>query len=76
MNFPPGIDIELPPIAKSRMWKDTLNTFDELISDIIIYICYGIAILCGFKFIIYIINGFTTKSYMGPQSLDDSSFIR
>jgi hypothetical protein len=76
MNFPAGIDIELPPLAKARFWKDTFIFLDECIKDIILYLCYGIAILCGFKFIIYIVNGFTTKSYMGPQSLDDSSFIR
>jgi hypothetical protein len=76
MNFPAGIDIELPPLAKTRVWKDTFNFLDEFIKDIILYLCYGIAILCGFKFIIYIVNGFTTKSYLGPQSLDDSSFIR
>lgn len=76
MNFPPGIDIELPPLAKLRIWKDTLTFIDEFIKDIILYLSYGIAILCGFKFIIYIINGFTTKSNMGPQYMDDSSFIR
>jgi hypothetical protein len=76
MNFPAGIDIELPPSVKPRMFKDTLVFLDEFIKDIILYLSYGIAILCGFKFIIYIVNGFTTKSYMGPQSMDDSSFIR
>jgi hypothetical protein len=76
MNLPPGIDIELPPLAKARIWKDTLSALDEMINDFIIYICYGIALLCGFKFIIYIVNGFTTKSYMGTSTLDDSSFIR
>jgi hypothetical protein len=76
MNLPPGIDIELPPLAKARIWKDTLSALDEMINDFIIYICYGIALLCGFKFIIYIVNGFTTKPHMGPSTLDDSSFIR
>ncbi len=76
MNFSSGIDIELPPPAKTRMWKDIFSSLDKLIEDIIIYISYIIAVLCGFKFIIYIVNGFTTKSYMGPQSMDDSSFIR
>lgn len=74
MNIPPQIDIELPPLAKKRIFTDILKTLDELIEDIIIYICYGIAILCGFKFILYIVNGFTTKSSMGAQSLDDTSF--
>jgi hypothetical protein len=76
MNLPPGIDIELPPLAKARIWKDTLSALDEMINDFIIYICYGIALLCGFKFIIYIVNGFTTKSYMGPSTMDDSSLFR
>jgi|688.fasta_scaffold1148273_2 hypothetical protein len=77
MNLPPGIDIELPPLAKARIWKDTLDFISQFIDDIILYVCYyAIAILCGFKFIIYIVNGFTTKPHMGPSTLDDSSFIR
>jgi hypothetical protein len=76
MNIPPMIDIELPPLAKARIWTDIFSSLDELIEDIMIYICYGIALLCGFKFIIYIVNGFTSKSYMGTSTLDDSTFRR
>ena len=76
MNFPSGIDIELPPPPKARVWKDVFSSLDKLIEDIIIYISYIIAVLCGFKFIIYIVNGFTTKSYMGPSTMDDSSLFR
>ena len=76
MNIPPQIDIELPPIAKTRVWTDILTSLNEMITDIILYICYGIALLCGFKFIIYIVNGFATKSYMGPTTMGNSSSFR
>jgi hypothetical protein len=76
MHISPGIDIELPPLAKAHIWTDILKSLDRLIEDFIIYIAYIIAVLCGFKFIIYIVNGFATKSYMGAKSLDDSSFMR
>lgn len=70
------INIELPPFVKSHSLTDILFSLDKLITDIILYICYGIAILCGFKFIIYIVNGFATKSYMGAKSLDDTPLFR
>jgi hypothetical protein len=69
-------DIELPPIAKAKIYIDILKGLDQMINDFLIYICYAIAILCGFKFIIYILNGFATKSYMGPTTVDNSSFGR
>jgi hypothetical protein len=67
-------DIVLPVLNKSHIWKDIFSSLDKLIEDTIIYISYIIAVLCGFKFIIYIVNGFTTKSYMGSQSMDDTTF--
>jgi hypothetical protein len=76
MNFSTQLDIELPSPPKSHILKDICISLNTLIEDIIIYIAYIIAVICGFKFIIYIVNGFATKSYMGSQSMDDSSFIR
>jgi len=64
--------IQLPTQDKSL--KTTFEFLDKFIIDIILYLAYGIAILCGFKFVIYILNGFATKSYMGASALDDSSF--
>lgn len=69
-------DIELPSIAKAKIHIDILEGLDQMINDLLIYICYGIALLCGFKFIIYILNGFATKSYMGATTVDNSSFGR
>ena len=63
-------------IPKGAALKSTLEYLDKFVIDLILYLCYGIAILCGFKFIIYIVNGFTTKSYMGPTTLDDTSLFR
>jgi hypothetical protein len=69
-------DIQLPSLPKGLALKNTFEFIDELIRDIILYFAYGIALLCGFKFIIYILNGFTTKSHLGPSAMDDSSFLR
>jgi hypothetical protein len=70
------LNIELPPLARERIWNDIFSSIDEMIKDILLYLCYGIAILSGFKFIIYIVNGFASKSYMGAKSLDDTSLFR
>ena len=67
-------DIQFPKTSASL--SDTLDLLDKMISNIILYIAYVIAILCGFKFVIYLLNGFTSKPYMGPASLDDSPFRR
>jgi hypothetical protein len=67
-------DIQFPKTSASL--SDTLDLLDKMVSNIILYVAYVIAILCGFKFVIYILNGFTSKSYMGPSSLDDSPFRR
>jgi hypothetical protein len=69
-------DIQLPSLPKGFALRSTFEFIDELVTDIILYFAYGIALLCGFKFVIYILNGFTTKSHMGSASMDDSSFIR
>ena len=69
-------DIQLPNLPNRLTLKSTFEFIDELIKDIILYFAYGIALLCGFKFIIYILNGFATKSYMGSPAMDDSSFLR
>jgi hypothetical protein len=61
--------INLPQLPSNYNLKTTFDFLDSLIVDIILYFCYGIAFLCGFKFIIYILNGFTSKSYMGTTSL-------
>lgn len=75
MNIP-QIDIVLPPAAKARVFTDILDSLSELFTDLMIYLCYGIALLCGLKFIIYILNGIAAKSHLGTQSLDYPSFLR
>lgn len=69
-------DIRLPSLPNRLALKSTFEFIDELIRDIILYFAYGIALLCGFKFIIYILNGFAAKSYMGSAAMDDSSLLR
>ena len=61
-------------LPKEHSIRIILEHLDKLITDIILYVAYGIAILSGLKFIIFILNGFTPKSYMGPSSLDNSAF--
>ena len=67
-------DIQLPSLPNGFALKSTFQFIDELIRDIILYFAYASAVLCGFKFIIYILNGFAAKSYMGPSTMGDSSF--
>jgi hypothetical protein len=67
-------EIQFPALPNAIIWKNTFESFDKMIETAILYLCYGIAILCGFKIIIYILNGFATKSYMGSRTMDDSSF--
>jgi hypothetical protein len=64
--------IQLPSQEKSL--KTTLELLDKFIVDIILYLVYGTAILSGLKFIIHILNGFASKSYMGASTLDNPSF--
>jgi hypothetical protein len=71
-----SFDIQLPQPTKGKMWTDILGSLDEMIEGILLYLCYGIALLCGFKFIIYILNGFASKSYMGTSIMDNSPFSR
>jgi hypothetical protein len=61
--------IQLPQLSSTYNIKTTLDFLDKLVIDIILYLSYGIAVLCGFKFIIHILNGFTSESHMGPPSL-------
>jgi hypothetical protein len=61
--------ITLPQLPSTYNLTTTFDFLDKLTVDIILYCCYAIAVLCGFKFIIYILNGFTSKSYMGTTSL-------
>ena len=75
MNNNPVHDIQLPSLSKSFTIHDTLNNLDKFITDIILYLAYGIAILCAFKLSIFILNGRATKSYMGTSSLDNSPLL-
>ena len=67
-------DIVFPSIPKSEALKSSLEFLNNLIQDCILYLAYGIALLSVFKFIVYLVNGFATKSYMGSAFMDDSSF--
>jgi hypothetical protein len=67
-------DIQLPSLPNGFALKSTFVFIDELVTNIILYFAYASAVLCGFKFIIYILNGFATKSHMGASAVDDSSF--
>ncbi len=69
-------DIEFPQQTNESNLQSILTNLDNLLIDCILYLAYTTAILSAFKFFIYIINGYASKSYLGSTSLDDTSFIR
>ncbi len=68
-------DIILPSLPNNFNLKTSLDALNTLIEDLILYLAYGIALLCSFKFVVYIINGFTSNPHMGSKSMDDSAFF-
>jgi hypothetical protein len=69
-------DIQLPSISSNYNLTTTFDFLDKFIADIILWLAYGIAVLCVFKFFIYILNGFASKPYMGAEALANPSFGR
>ena len=67
-------DIYLPSVSKIHSLQSTFDNLDNLINNCILYLSYFIAILSGLKFTVYSLNGLASKYYMGPTSLDTSSF--
>ena len=67
-------EIEFPKKSFESI-KDMTELFSKMLTDGILLLANGIAILSILKFIVEIINGFTTKSYMGTSSMDDTSFF-
>jgi len=65
------ISIELPTPSS---FSQTLSLFMKLLTDGILHLAYGIAILSALKFSLYLLNGVTSKPTMGASTLDDSSF--
>jgi hypothetical protein len=61
------LGIELPSNAFSGSLHSTLTLFYTLLNDILLYLASAIAIVSVLKFAIYVINGFTEKSYMGAR---------
>jgi len=55
---------------------DSLDMLQRLTTDGILYLAYGIAILCAFKIILYMINGVTSNTRMGARVMDDFTFFR
>jgi hypothetical protein len=58
--------IQLPAQTSVEGLHGLLTNLDKLLVDIILYLAYGIAAVSAFKIAINIINGFTSKPYMGP----------
>lgn len=57
--------IQLPVQSGIQGFNNLLTNLDKLLVDIILYLAYGIASVSVFKFTVNIINGFTSKPYMG-----------
>jgi hypothetical protein len=58
--------IQLPTQTSVEGLHGLLTNLDKLLIDVILYLAYGIAAVSVFKIAINIINGFTSKPYMGP----------
>jgi hypothetical protein len=67
------IEIEFP-IKTTNDISNTMELLIKLLTDGILLLGNGIAILCILKFIISVINGFATKSHMGTSIMEDTSF--
>jgi hypothetical protein len=48
---------------------------EQMLTDGILWLAYGIAILSALKIVVHQINGFTTESDLGTRLLEDSSFF-
>jgi len=80
-TFPPitlGSDTE-KVTSRTTMFHsfhDSLHMLQRLTTDCILYLAYGIAILCSFKIILHMINGVTSNAHMGARVMDDITFYR
>jgi hypothetical protein len=68
-----SLGIELPSHSSLSSFSSTLTLFHALLNDIILYLASAIAIVSVLKFVVYVINGFTEKSYMGARLVGHSS---
>jgi len=50
--------------------------FEKMLTEGILWLAYGIAILSGLKFVLYTINGYRSESSVGPRPLAPSSLLR
>lgn len=64
----------LPSQANSL--RDSLDMLQRLLTDGVLYLAYGIAILCACKFVLSMINGVTSDARMGARTMDDFTFFR
>ncbi len=76
MEHPSLSSIELPTISMKGSFHHALQMFQLLLTDFILYLSYGIAILSVLKFLVFLINGVATDTSMGSSVMDDSSFFR
>jgi hypothetical protein len=48
---------------------------EQMLTDGILWLAYGIAVLSVLKIVVHQINGFSTESDLGTRTLEDSSFF-
>ena len=70
-----SMEIELPVENTVSSIRRSLDLFSSMLTDGILYLGYGIAILSILKFIINQVNGFASESYLGSSTLEDSAFF-
>ena len=52
-----------------------MTLLEQMLTDGILYLSYGIALLSILKIIVHQLNGFITESDMGARALEASSFF-
>lgn len=70
-----SVEIDLPIPSTTTSIRRSLELFSSMLTDGILWLGYGIAILSILKFIISQVNGYRAESHLGASALGDSSFF-
>lgn len=63
------------PMVPSSTFSSLHEHLSSLLTDGILGLAYGIAILSVLKFVLHLINGFATNRPMGSSLMESSSFL-
>ncbi len=74
-----SLGFELPELKSPPYLKSILQPFNQLLTDGILWLSYGIALLSILKFFIFLVNGFQNnplQSTMGTGIMETPSYLR